>query len=65
MVRVWVHSTAADIVLNSETWSRQSIHDNEIYINGFHVFCADRAKKVVELFYILNPQYMLVVIQSV
>lgn len=34
MVRVWINSTDADVVVLSETWLTKSVHDKDICING-------------------------------
>uniref|UniRef100_A0A8C5N2E5 Reverse transcriptase domain-containing protein n=1 Tax=Gouania willdenowi TaxID=441366 RepID=A0A8C5N2E5_GOUWI len=44
MVRIWVKSTGADVVI-SETWLTKSITNEDINILGFNVFRTDRPKK--------------------
>lgn len=45
MVKVWVKSTDADIVVLSETWLTNSTLDKDIGIEGYHVYRSDRPKK--------------------
>ena len=45
MVRIWVKSTNADILIISETWLTKSITDESINIAGYNVFRTDRPKK--------------------
>lgn len=44
-VRIWVKSTAADVIVISETWLTKSISNNDIHINGFEIYRADRPAK--------------------
>ena len=46
MLRIWVKSTDTDIVVTSETWLTKSIADNDIWIDGYNEYRADRPKKV-------------------
>lgn len=45
MVRIWVSSTDADIVIISETWLMKSITNEDISIFGYKVYRTDRPKK--------------------
>lgn len=45
MVRIWVKSTDADIVVISETWLTKSIADNDINMVGYNVYRTDRPEK--------------------
>uniref|UniRef100_A0A3B3DM95 Reverse transcriptase domain-containing protein n=2 Tax=Oryzias melastigma TaxID=30732 RepID=A0A3B3DM95_ORYME len=45
MVRIWVKSTGADVVIISESWLTKSIFNNDISIDGYNVYRADRLKK--------------------
>lgn len=45
MLRIWVHSTDADVIVLSETWLNKSITDNDISINGYNVYRTDRPKR--------------------
>ena len=45
MVRIWVKSTDADIVVISETWLTKSITNEDISILGYNVYRSDRPKK--------------------
>ena len=45
MMRVWVHSTDADVVVLSETWLSKSISDYNINIYGYNVHRADHPKR--------------------
>lgn len=42
MVRIWVKSTGADVVIISETWLSKSINNEDIYIFGYNVYRTDR-----------------------
>ena len=44
-LRIWVKSTDADIVVTSETWLTKSIADNDICIDGYNVYRANRPKR--------------------
>ena len=44
MVRIWVKSTDADIVVISETWLTKSITNEDISILGYNVYRSDRPK---------------------
>lgn len=45
MVRIWIESTDADIVIISETWLTKSITNEDINVHGYNVFRSDRPKK--------------------
>lgn len=45
MVRVLIKSTDADVVVLSETWLTKSIHEKDISIEGYKVYCSDQPKK--------------------
>lgn len=45
MVRIWVKSTGADVVIISETWLSKSINNEDINIFGYNVYRTDRPKK--------------------
>lgn len=45
MVRIWVKTTDADIVIISETWLTKSITLEDINVLGYNVYCTDRPKK--------------------
>ena len=45
IVRIWVNTNDADIVVLSETWLTKSVHDKDICIDGYNVFRADRPNK--------------------
>ena len=45
MVKVWVRSTDADVVVISETWLTKSVNDKDIGIEGYNVYRSDRPKK--------------------
>ena len=45
MIRIWLKSIDADIVVISETWLTKSVNDDDINMDGYNVYRADRAKK--------------------
>lgn len=45
MVKIWVKSTDADVVIISETWLTKSITNEDINIYGYNVYRTDRPKK--------------------
>lgn len=45
MIRIWVTSLDAGIVVISETWLTKSIPDNDTNMVGYNVYCTDRPKK--------------------
>lgn len=45
MVKIWVRSTDADIVIISEMWLTKSITNDDININGYNIYRTDRPKK--------------------
>lgn len=54
MIKIWINSTNGDVVL-SETWLKKSVHDKDIYINGYNVYRTDHQRKGGEVaIYILS-----------
>ena len=47
MVRIWVRSTDADIVVISETWLTKSITNEDISILGYNVYVVIGPRKAV------------------
>lgn len=45
MVRIWVQSTDADVIVLTETWLNKSVLDKDICINGCNVYRTDRQKR--------------------
>ncbi len=45
MIKIWVNTTNADIIVLSETWLKKSITDDLIYIDGYKVYRTDRVGK--------------------
>uniref|UniRef100_A0A669EJS2 Reverse transcriptase domain-containing protein n=1 Tax=Oreochromis niloticus TaxID=8128 RepID=A0A669EJS2_ORENI len=45
LVRIWVKSTNADIVIISETWLSKSITDDDINITEYNLYRTDRPRK--------------------
>lgn len=45
MICLWVRSTDAEIAVISESWLTKSVMDNDIDIDGYNVYRADRLKK--------------------
>lgn len=45
MLRIWAHSTDADIIVISETWLNKSTLDNDICIDGYKVYRTDRPSR--------------------
>lgn len=41
MMRIWAHSTDADVIVLSETWLSKSVSDNNINISGYNAFRTD------------------------
>lgn len=38
MIKIWVNTTDADIMVLSETWLKKSVTDDLIFINGYKVY---------------------------
>ena len=45
VLKVWINSTNADVIVLSETWLTNSVLDKDISINGYNVYRADRPRK--------------------
>lgn len=45
MIKIWVQSTDADIVLISETWLSKYISDEHVSMAGYNIYRTDRLKK--------------------
>lgn len=45
MLRIWAQSTAADVIVLSETWLSKSVSNKDIDISGYNVFRTDRPKR--------------------
>lgn len=45
IIKTWINSTNADIVVLSETLLTKFVHDMDICINGYNVYCAYRQRK--------------------
>lgn len=44
VVKIWINSNA-DIVVLSETWMTEYVHDRDICINDYNVYHTDRQRK--------------------
>lgn len=42
MIKIWINSTNADIMVLSETWLKKSIADDVISIDGYKLYRTDR-----------------------
>ena len=38
MLKIWVESTGADVIVISETWLSKSVLDKDVAIEGFNIF---------------------------
>lgn len=45
LIKLWITSTDADILVLSETWLNKSVLDKDIYISRYNIFCWDRPKR--------------------
>lgn len=45
LIKLWITSTDADILVLSETWLNESVLDKDIYMSGYKVFSCDRPRK--------------------
>ncbi|XP_059186340.1 uncharacterized protein LOC131969177 [Centropristis striata] len=45
LLKVWINSTNADVIVLSETWLTKSVLDKDISVNGYNVYRADRPRK--------------------
>lgn len=45
LIKVWINSTNADVIVLSETLLTKSVHGEDICINGYNVYSADHPRK--------------------
>ena len=45
MIRIWAHTTDADVIVISETWLNKAVLNKDINIDGYNVYRTDRPKK--------------------
>lgn len=45
MIRIWAHTTDADVIVLSETWLSNSVLDKNISIDGCNIYRTDRPKR--------------------
>ena len=44
MIRIWAHSTDADVIILCETWLSRSVLNKDIRIDGYNVYRTDQPK---------------------
>lgn len=45
IIRIWAHSTEADVIVLSETWLSKSVLNEDISIDGYNVYRTDRPRR--------------------
>ena len=64
MLRIWAHSTDADVFVLSETWLSKSVSDKVINISGYNVFRSDRPNRGGGVAIYIKNQYQVNVLLS-
>ncbi|KAF1394512.1 hypothetical protein PFLUV_G00001090 [Perca fluviatilis] len=64
MLRIWAHSTDADVFVLSETWLSNSVSDKVINISGYNVFRSDRPNRGGGVAIYIKNQYQVNVLLS-
>lgn len=49
MIRIWINSIDANIIVRYETWLTKSVNDDDINMNGYNVACNVKSRFLIKI----------------